>query len=199
MTSLNGMVLRAKMRTPQQRAIARKQAAARARDYAGELRQDAAREQAQAEAARVQARAERAKELSKVMTLGNRLVPRMGGDRKAAPPGLDLLRMPETFFLSGSAQGGCACLLYTLPVMMGRSGSPSRNSTTTSWPMRGIRPATGVLIISIAFPAILVTSPQCCELSPPHSVAFHSRPRRIFFELIYIYIVSHYEITSGGG
>ena len=84
MTSLNGMVLRAKMRTPQQRAIARKQAAARAWDYAGELRQDVAREQAQAEAARVQARAERAKELSKVMTLGNRLAPRMGGDRKAA-------------------------------------------------------------------------------------------------------------------
>ena len=48
MTGLRGMVLRAKMRAPQQRAIARKQAAARVRDYAEELRRDAAREQAQA-------------------------------------------------------------------------------------------------------------------------------------------------------
>jgi hypothetical protein len=73
MTSLKSMVLRAKMRPPQQRVIARKQAAARARDYARELRQDAAREQAQAEAARAQARAERVRQLSTVMSLGNRL------------------------------------------------------------------------------------------------------------------------------
>jgi hypothetical protein len=71
------------MRTPQQRVIARKQAAARARDYARELRQDAAREQAQAKAARAQAKAERVRQLSTVMTLGNRLASRMGGDRKA--------------------------------------------------------------------------------------------------------------------
>ena len=77
MTSLRGMVLRAKMRTPQQQAIAKKQTAARARDYARELQQDIARERAaaqtQIEAAREQAKAEQIKKLSKVMTLGNRL------------------------------------------------------------------------------------------------------------------------------
>ena len=36
------------------------------------------------------------------------------------------------------AYGGALSPLYTRPVMMGRSGSPSKNSTMTSWPMRGV-------------------------------------------------------------
>jgi hypothetical protein len=38
----------------------------------------------------------------------------------------------------GIVHGGMLSALYTLPVMIGLSGSASRNSTIISWPRRGI-------------------------------------------------------------
>ena len=41
------------------------------------------------------------------------------------------------YWCCGSCRGGMLSALYTRPVMIGLSGSPSRNSTITSWPMCG--------------------------------------------------------------
>src|SRR5262245_66538935 len=55
------------------------------------------------------------------------------------PPPLVLLDFkPLTTPPAGRPYGGICSALYTRPVMMGWSGSPSRKSTITSWPMRGI-------------------------------------------------------------
>src|SRR5205807_1498950 len=58
--------------------------------------------------------------------------------KSSAPPPL-LLRdlKPLLVASSGSVYGGMLVALYTQPVTSGRSGSPSRNSTITSCPIRG--------------------------------------------------------------
>src|SRR3546814_5092399 len=54
------------------------------------------------------------------------------------PPLLELLLIVDWVALAGRAAGGLLSPLYTRPVMIGRSGSPSRNSTITSCPIRGM-------------------------------------------------------------
>ena len=53
------------------------------------------------------------------------------------PPGEDAVWSAVRDFPSGSAYGGMNLPLNTLPVTIGRSGLPSRNSTITSHPTRG--------------------------------------------------------------
>src|SRR3546814_235884 len=54
------------------------------------------------------------------------------------PPLLELLLIVDWVALAGRAAGGLLSPLYTRPVMIGRSGSLSRNSTITSCPIRGM-------------------------------------------------------------
>src|SRR5580698_6255388 len=58
----------------------------------------------------------------------------------AVPPPFELrLKNPLCVELSGSVYGTPCCSLYTRPTTKGLSGSPSRKSTTTSCPIRGIQ------------------------------------------------------------
>src|ERR1035441_2066058 len=59
---------------------------------------------------------------------------------KLSAPPFGLLRdlTPLIVLLAGSVQGGIRSALYTLPTTIGRLTSPSRKSTITSWPIRGM-------------------------------------------------------------
>src|SRR5450756_139546 len=82
------------------------------------------------------------------------------------PPPLVLLDLiPLMFCEPGRAHGGICSALYTRPVMMGRSGSPSRKSTMTSWPMRGFQ-------------------------TPPHCLPAHGCDARIQHELFSLFLPS---------
>ncbi len=56
----------------------------------------------------------------------------------ALPCGLDRDRMPLWVLLAGKDHGGIVMAFGTMPVIIGRSGLPSRNCTMTSAPTRGI-------------------------------------------------------------
>src|SRR5262245_34509352 len=56
--------------------------------------------------------------------------------KAGSPPKINDL-MPPIMRSAGRSTGGMFSALYTLPTMSGLSGSPSSNTTTTSWPMRG--------------------------------------------------------------
>src|ERR1035441_4931242 len=59
---------------------------------------------------------------------------------KLSAPPCGLLRdlTPLIVLSSGSVQGGIRAALYTLPTTIGWLTSPSRKSTITSWPIRGM-------------------------------------------------------------
>src|SRR5262245_21144092 len=77
---------------------------------------------------------------------------------KPLPPLLELLFSVDLVFSSGSVYGGMASPLYSTPVTTGRSGSPSRKSTITSWPTRGRN------IVPQFFPA------HCCATRTQHEL-----------------------------
>src|SRR3954452_14511915 len=67
--------------------------------------------------------------------------PALSSNRISLKPALpldELLLMVLFVCSSGSVYGTVCSALYTEPVINGRSGSPSRKLTTTSWPMRGM-------------------------------------------------------------